>query len=380
MDISYYFVSNIPLFAGCIVIVFLAIRNIRVRKLESINFLLFAGLVMVLFTVVLMENYSSYYGLPKVGTVFTSLGYITRPILLYVFLLIANMGQKREKWFYILVSVLLGVNTIVYMFPLFFGVEGLSTAVFSYRMLDNGQAEFVRGTTFLNYSSHIVSVILLILLVTLSIFRFSGKHRRDGWVFIVCAFVILATVLAEMFTSRSDLLNIICVICALINYIFIMSVNSLRDPLTELYNRETYYTDVSRYKNLVNGIVQIDMNELKFLNDNYGHGSGDKALRSIAKILVKSINPANMCAYRLSGDEYLILMFQGSKEQLDNTINCIKELMAQSEYSIAIGSYYIDKKTDKTTFEEGMRLAEKEMYKDKGEFYRTSGHERRGRN
>ncbi len=378
-DVGYYFVSNLPLFAACVVIVFLAIRNYQVRRKESINFLVFVALIFVLCLVVCVEQYACATGDVILGTIFTSIGYITRPILLYIFLLIANIGQKRKKWFNILVSSLLIINTIVYLFPLFFGVPGLSTIVFSYHTIASGQAEFIRGTTLLNYSSHLVCVVFLVLLIYIAIFRFHGKHRRDGWVFILGAIIILSTVITEMLANRSDLLNIVCIICALINYIFIMTVNALRDPLTGLYNRDTYYTDISRYKNQVNGVIQIDMNELKYLNDHFGHDAGDKALSYISKILVKSINPKNMCAYRLSGDEYLVLMFQGTKEQLEKTVNGVKEQMKESNYSIALGYYFIDKKNDKTTFEEAMMIAEKKMYKDKDEYYRISGHDRRGR-
>ena len=379
MDISYIFGSNLPLFAICLVIIFLSVRNYKVRRLESIYFLIFTALVLVLFVVVLMEEYSCYHGMVVLGTIFTSIGYIVRPVLLYVFILTANMGQKRGKWFYAIISSLLAINFIVYLFPLFFGVEHLSTAVFSYRMLADGTAEFVRGTTLLNYCSHLVSVLLLIALIYLSFIRFTGMHRRDGWVFIVCAVIILATVITEMLLKRSDLLNIVCGICGLVNYIFIRTVSSLRDPLTGLYNRETYYIDISKFVHLVNGVIQIDMNELKFLNDNFGHDAGDKALSTISSILVKSISPHNMCVYRLSGDEFLLLMFQGNKEQLDNTVKSIKEKISQTEYSIAIGSYFIDKKSDKATYDQAFHLAEEQMYKDKADFYQKSGHDRRGR-
>ena len=91
-------------------------------------------------------------------------------------------------------------------------------------------------------------------------------------------------------SKRNDLLNIVCEICAAINYIFIMTVNSSRDPLTKLYDRRTYLEDVSRYKNIINGLIAIDMNELKFVNDNYGHQEGDKALATMAiKLAIKRL-------------------------------------------------------------------------------------------
>ena len=162
----------------------------------------------------------------------------------------------------------------------------------------------------------------------------------------------------------------------MINYIFIMSINTSRDPLTNLYDRRTYYEDLSRYRNLINGIIQIDMNELKYLNDHYGHGVGDNALNELARIFENCSDEATMCVYRLSGDEFLILMFEGKKEQLENTINKIKESLKDSKYTIALGSYFIEKGDD-ITFEDALKKAEDLMYIDKDEHYETSGHARR---
>ena len=208
--------------------------------------------------------------------------------------------------------------------------------------------------------------------------RFHGKHRRDGIVLILCVAIVLITVVVEMLVNRNDLLNIVCEICAMINYIFIMSVNSSRDPLTNLYDRRTYYEDVARYKNLINGIIQIDMNELKYVNDHYGHVEGDNALTSLANIFEECIETSLMCSYRLSGDEFLILMFQGKKEKLENTVKIIKKRIEESKYSAAVGYYFITK-DDKTTFEEALKKSEELMYLDKNEHYASIERERRER-
>ena len=268
------------------------------------------------------------------------------------------------------------INFIVYLLPLFFGVPGISKVVFYYSMNDDGTASFIRGTP-LNFFSHIISVFLLALLVYVGTLRFHGKHRRDGLVVIICVAIILITVLVEVLTGRNDLLNVVCGICAMINYIFIMSVNTSRDPLTNLYDRRTYYEDLSRYKNLINGIIQIDMNELKYLNDHYGHGVGDSALNELARIFESCSDETTMCVYRLSGDEFLILMFQGRQEILAHTVYQIKEKLRESTYSAAVGYYFIDKDNKQITFEEAMREAEKLMYKDKADYYLKSGRDRR---
>ena len=376
MDIVNYLASNIPLFAASAVIIFIAIKNFKVKRKESILFLAFTAIVLFLSVVVDMEDYAQRDGLVILGTIFTSLGYIFRPILLYIFVLLANMEEKRSKQFYVLCSIPLIINVIIYMFPLFFGVPGISTIVFYYKLEEAGNATFNRGG-FLNFFSHAICVIYLGLLIYVSSIRFHGKHRKDGLVFILCAIIILATVATEVATGRSDLLNVVCEICAMINYIFIVSVNTSRDPLTNLYDRRTFYEDVTKYKNEVKGFVQIDMNELKYLNDHYGHDKGDVALSFIAKAFEGSINQSTMCAYRLSGDEFVILMFQGNLEQLENTVKQIKTKIEESNYSTAIGYYFIDPSVEKLTFEEAMKKAEELMYLDKAKYYKECGHDRR---
>ena len=337
MDIPNYLISNIPLFSISAVMIFLAFRNLRVRRKESIYFLVFTSIVLVLSAVCALEKYSQRAGLPVVGTIFTALGYIL---------------------------------------PLFMGVEPLRTLVFYYQMNDAGGADFMRGT-FLNFTSHAICLFYLGVLIFVSTVRFHGKHRRDGVVLLLCVAVILLTVIAEMITSRNDLLNIVCEICAMINYIFIMTVNSSRDPLTNLYDRRTYLEDVSRYKTIVNGLIMIDMNELKFVNDNYGHQTGDEALHELAQIFDSSVEPSIMCTYRVSGDEFIILMFQGKIEQLDNTVSRIRKRVEECKYSAAIGTCYIDKKAGDISFEEAYQKAEELMYQDKSKYYVESGHDRR---
>ena len=203
-----YLASNLPLFSASLVIIFIAIKNFNVRRKESLYFLSFTTIVLILSVIVAMESHSMAHGEIVASTVFTSLGYILRPILLYIFILLANMDQKRARRFYIVLFVPLVLNLIVYSFPWFFGVPGLSTIVYSYQLAADGTAEFIRGSV-LNFFSHSVCVLYLVMLVYVSTIRFAGKHRRDGIVIILCVFIIVSTVVTETITGRNDLLNII---------------------------------------------------------------------------------------------------------------------------------------------------------------------------
>lgn len=375
MEFLDYLANNIPLFSICVVMLFIAIRNFKLRKNESIYFISFTVVLLVLSVVVEMENYAKASGNVILGTIFSSLGYVLRPALLIIFIMLANMEFKRSRKFYLITLIPLGIIFLIYLIPLFINVPALRNLVFYYEEQGDGTAKFIRGTP-LNFASHVLSIFYLAILVYVSTMRFHGKHRRDGLVLIICVAIILTTVLVEVFTSRNDLLNIVCGICMMINYIFILSVNSSKDPLTNLYDRRTYYEDISRYKDLVNGIIQIDMNGLKYLNDNFGHNSGDQALLIIGNVLENNTEKGVMCSYRLSGDEFLILMFQGKEETLTQTVTAIKEAMKDTEYSIAVGYYFI-KKGENISFENAMKEAEKLMYIDKNNYYQATGFDRR---
>ena len=378
MEFLNYLANNIPLFSICAVMLFIAFRNLRLRKKESIYFIVFTTILVFLSVIIEMEKFSQRNGYVALGTVFTALGYMFRPALLYIFILLANMDYKRTKSFYLALFIPLIIVSVIYLLPvIFMNVPNFKGLVFYYQYHTDPtvHATFERGT-FLNFASHAVSLFYLVVLVYVSTMRFHGKHRRDGVVLIICVAIIFITVLTEVLASRSDLLNIVCGICMMINYIFILSVNSSRDPLTNLYDRRTYYEDTSRYKNLVNGIIQIDMNGLKYVNDNYGHNSGDQALLVISNTLEDNVNKGEMCAYRLSGDEFLILMYQGKKEELEKTVAAIKEGMKNTNYSVAIGSYFIEKGED-ISFEDAMKKAEERMYEDKADFYQITGFDRR---
>ena len=374
-DFASHIISNIPLLVISVVMIFLAVKNIQIRRRESIYFILFTTLVMILSVVVEGEIHCIKHGYLVGATIFTSLRYFLRSVLLYIFVLLANMEQKRKKHFFLLWAIPIGISFIINLLPLFIGVPGVSTVVFSYQFED-GVLKFVRGS-FLSYIPHVVLAVYLGLLIYVSTVRFHGIHWHDGLMIVLCVAAIVATVVVEIVTGRNDLLNLVCDICAMINYIFIVSVNASRDPLTGLYDRRTYNEDVARYKEIINGVVQIDMNGLKYLNDHFGHDAGDLALNTLANIFADSVDAKRMCAYRLSGDEFVVLMFKGSKEQLDNAVSVIQERINDSNYSAALGYYYIDKNTSTVTFEEAMHIAEELMYIDKSKHYQNVENNRR---
>lgn len=98
-----------------------------------------------------------------------------------------------------------------------------------------------------------------------------------------------------------------------------LAVQSVRDPLTGLYNRrfaeESITREIARAQREGKPLafVILDLDGFKSFNDEYGHDGGDIALRAASTLFVESIRTSDM-ASRLGGDEFLLLLPGSSVE------------------------------------------------------------------
>ncbi|HOI46718.1 MAG TPA: diguanylate cyclase [Bacilli bacterium] len=145
---------------------------------------------------------------------------------------------------------------------------------------------------------------------------------------------------------------------------------SSHDYLTGLYNRR-YFVDQLKTLNIPNsyplGIMMIDVNGLKILNDAYGHQIGDIALITIANLLKTFFRNQDVVA-RIGGDEFAIILPDTSNDDMEHMKNSLNKSMSNIlvenvPLSLAIGYEAI---TDTNRpIEEVMRLAENFMYRNK---------------
>ena len=85
--------------------------------------------------------------------------------------------------------------------------------------------------------------------------------------------------------------------------------NASIDPLTGLANRrqlQEYSADVLEKRTGVVGLLLVDLNHFKEVNDTLGHSAGDKVLQEVATRLAAAANPDDLVA-RLGGDEFAVL-------------------------------------------------------------------------
>lgn len=107
------------------------------------------------------------------------------------------------------------------------------------------------------------------------------------------------------------------------------------DPLTGLYNRRGLEIRLAALlgepKTLgCYAVIMIDADNLKTINDTYGHDAGDVYLKEIAA-LFEDFGPKSCVSARLGGDEFLLFLYRyGSEQELTDTIALLSDLQDNS--------------------------------------------------
>ena len=99
----------------------------------------------------------------------------------------------------------------------------------------------------------------------------------------------------------------------------ILHEQAIQDPLTGLYNRrfmeESLKQEFARAsrENQPFSVVMLDMDNLKTLNDKYGHVIGDAALKSLSKLLKDQTRTEDIVC-RFGGDEFLVILHNANEQ------------------------------------------------------------------
>ena len=106
---------------------------------------------------------------------------------------------------------------------------------------------------------------------------------------------------------------------------------SIADPLTGLHNRrfgeERLAVEISRAQrsNRSLTVLMIDLDGLKGINDQYGHGAGDAALKVFAERLTSATRGSDLPA-RIGGDEFLVLLPECEPGGVNRVLNRLTAL------------------------------------------------------
>ncbi len=98
------------------------------------------------------------------------------------------------------------------------------------------------------------------------------------------------------------------------------------DTLTNLSNRarcEQYLVDLTGDFT----VISLDLDYLKYTNDNFGHDQGDRLLNGFSEILTECFTSASLIG-RMGGDEFIVVLPYVDEERIIRDINCLTDQLA----------------------------------------------------
>lgn len=93
----------------------------------------------------------------------------------------------------------------------------------------------------------------------------------------------------------------------------VLKTQSIKDPLTGLYNRrfmeETLEREIARAKRTSSclSVIMLDLDHFKSMNDRHGHAAGDNVLRAVSALLLRSLRTTDV-ACRFGGEELMVIL------------------------------------------------------------------------
>ena len=187
-----------------------------------------------------------------------------------------------------------------------------------------------------------------------------------------------SNVFAEWNKNISTALELLRVRTKLISINQRILMSSIRDTLTGVYNRkgfnrfsESIFREAKDEKKKLFVLI-ADLDQLKKINDNFGHIEGDNAITIAANALNTCCDMNEVCA-RIGGDEYAIVgcgdyTDEKAKEYIDYIHNYFDRYNESSrkEYTVGLSiGYCIAVPDADSAFEKYIEIADERMYEDK---------------
>lgn len=147
---------------------------------------------------------------------------------------------------------------------------------------------------------------------------------------------------------------------------------SFHDQLTGLYNRHYFVNEIKRLESSREypiTIISADLDNLKEINDTWGHAEGDKYLQACAKIFKETLRGYDLLA-RVGGDEFALVLNRTNKEtgkiimgRLKSNIEKYNQTITAMPLSISVG-LAVSENPD-LPLEETFRKSDVLMYEEK---------------
>lgn len=141
----------------------------------------------------------------------------------------------------------------------------------------------------------------------------------------------------------TTMLNVVGSIKAIYKYTKDLEYYATRDPLTDLFNQRLFWEllgyEVGRAERHQDsfGVLMIDLDNFKHVNDVFGHFLGDKFLHQTALTIHECLRKGDILA-RYGGDEFTVILLEADEEQVYMVADRIREALALMEIAATDGT------------------------------------------
>lgn len=313
------------------------------------NLFRFAAAILV--ALVASDGLNMYAGLQPLPSALSyitdALGYTLRPLLILEVALIVKRQRRKNT---ALVFIPFIINALVIISNIFFpGV------VFAY----SPENEFIRGAA--GWMPFAVSLIYLVLLLAWSIEKYIRQGSRDYIIALAMLFGIAAALYMEIYKQYEFMTVGISAIGCVFYYLYLHIQIYSHDALTGALDRRSFFLDAQKLKHDEYIVVSLDVNNLKDINDSFGHAEGDRALCTVVDTVHRFL-PSRCTLYRVGGDEFEVICRHIKKETVESTMRLFETALAKTSYGAAYGIAVYE---PGMSIEELCSVADKDMYSKK---------------
>lgn len=231
----------------------------------------------------------------------------------------------------------------------------------------SGDTSYARGPLYPVYMVACFATGVVFLVANDRAIRQRSGYRK--WILYGIFFMVIGFVALESLTKYILVLWPALTLGMLFYYIYLRELEFSFDPLTSVLNRKAFSEAMLAAKrDHETGLVMLDLNGLKAVNDTVGHAHGDDYLIAAASLAKEAFDGTGV-VYRIGGDEFCIICRNVSSAQIKGCIEILKKRMSEYDqrvdydFSIAIGFAMRDA-TEKDLFAT-LSKADSHMYDEK---------------
>lgn len=319
-----YYLNN----TACIIIMLLILR-LHLKSLDKtitarvFTFLIVSVILYFIFDLCcgLLENDVWHKG-QMLSTIF-NLGFFFSSYLIGYFAFMYSECEINNTWMFnnkklylsfipTLILIVLTFLTLKFRFFFYIDING----------------EYIKGPYYFLVLLFVYGYLLLIGIKNFILYFNKKYYLKKEILLSLSSFVIFPLIFGIIQAFHTGI-SIICLGTTISIVQVFISMQNKRitiDSLTKLNNRDKLMQHLdSKINNVINNdiyFVMIDIDNLKHINDTFGHVEGDRAIKTIADILKQSCGHYTCMLARYAGDEFSIV-FEGSLESVEKLKNDI---------------------------------------------------------